>query len=210
MPIVGGFDPSINGFGWAFYDTDKPPSAIESGSIRLEGDDLEAKLVDLRVNLIPLLKMWQPKFVGIEEPRMFITQHPTAEGGKPDLLSPLQRAQQAAEGAKPAWVAESPATIVKGGILAGAAMMACLTWNIRCLFVAPNTWQTIIPATIKDRFPSKVNGKKDATAPKKRAREYCNVLRIASPNVDSRDACLIAVWTAGHAVELKMLQMASG
>lgn len=195
MPIVGGFDPA-GGFGYAFYDTDKPPAAVVSGSLKLEGDNIVDKLVDLRVRLIPILKEYRPAFVGIESPFKFAPRY--QKKAKPDLLTGIVPPPTGNEE-----MGMNPGTISDCGQIAGAATMACLTWNIRCRQVTPREWQVVIPKTIWSQFTGE-------GAPKKRVKAYCDTLRIVSPNIDSRDAALIAIWTAGHAVELKMLEHARG
>jgi Holliday junction resolvasome RuvABC endonuclease subunit len=195
MSIVMGLDPAA-GFGWAAYDSDRPPSSIESDSLKLEGGHIVEKLTDLRLRLVPLLREYKPAFIGIEAPFSFLPKHPVKAAN--DMLSPLEHAQQ---GQPVRYVEESTITISKAGQMAGAATALCLAWNIRCMQMQPNQWQTIIPATIKSQFTG-------PGAPKKRAKAYCDALRINSPNIDSRDAALIALWTAGHAQELKLLQMA--
>lgn len=174
MSIVMGID-SDKAMGWAIYDVRRPPSAIESGSLKLEGDTMTDRIVDMRLKLVPLIKKYRPIFAAIEMPRSFLTEH-KSKGGT--------------------MVKESPATIVKQGEYVGAACAIFACWNIRPRQVAPNTWQTIIPDNFKREF--------DDT--KDRAAATCNLLRIVSPNMSSRDASLIAFWAAGDKEFKHLLQ----
>lgn len=183
MPRVIGLDPA-KGFGWAFYDTDKPPSAIESGSLKLKGDSEVDKLYQMRHELVPLIRQYQPGFAAIESPFKFAPRF--TKKPKCDLLTGIVEQQAGEE------TTINPATISHAGQIAGAATMACLCWNVRTLQVQPRTWQTIIPKAIHDRHDGQ-------GAPKKRVSDFCDMLNIISTNIDSRDACIIAMWGAGEA-----------
>jgi hypothetical protein len=193
---------SDGAFGWALYDTHKPPSAIESGSLNLDPkDDIVNKLIELRVRFVPIVKELQPTFAGVEKPAEYLPKYPVKEGAGPDdLMSPLERSKAQAEG-KVQWKEQSTKGITVTNQIAGAATVLFLCWNVRCIQVAPKSWQTIIPKS----FKAQVGG---PGAPKKWAKSYCDSLKIQSPNQSSRDACLIALWTAGHAQELKMIERA--
>lgn len=184
---VLGADPA-GGFGYALYDTDKPVSAIESGSLKLEGDNIVEKLTDLRLRFVPIVKEFQPHFAGVESPFKFAPRY--QKQPKRDLLTGVV-VEQPAEGE----TTINPGTISDCGQIAGAATAILLCWNVRCMQIPPRTWQAIIPSNLR-QLPD----------PKKRAKAYCDMLRIASPNIDSRDAALIAVWTANHAQELKLME----
>jgi hypothetical protein len=197
---------SDKAFGWALYDTDKPASAIESGSLNLTGDDITELLTDLRVRAVPLVKELQPDFVGIEDPMWMLKKYPDkgkkGKGKQEDMLSPLELRQAVAEGkVKPQFKDQSPTSAFVQHEIAGGITTMFLCWNIRVKRVAANTWQTVIPASIRTQFDGE-------GASKKRAQQFCNSLKIQSPNQSSRDACLIALWTAGHAQELKMIERA--
>lgn len=182
MRLIG-LDPA-KGFGWAFYDAEKPPSSIESGSLKLKGDHEIEKIYQLRHELVPLIQQYEPDFAIIESPFKFaprFTKKPAR-----DLLTGIVDQGPGEQ------VTINPATISHAGQIAGAASMACLCWNVRVIQVQPKAWQTIIPKAIHGNHSGE-------GAPKRRVSEYCDMLRIESPNEDSRDASIIAVWGAGEA-----------
>lgn len=189
--IIGGFDPAKS-FGYAFYDTDRPLSAIISDSLKLpSGEDVSPldKIFYLRKELVPLLREHKPAFVGIEAPFMFAPKYHRPP--KRDMLTGVVE-QQGEESSI------NPKTLSVAGQIAGAATALCLAWNIHCAQFQPRTWQAIIPKVIHGQFTG--DG-----APKKRAKAFCDAMRINSPNIDSRDAALIAIYTAG-CQEFKLLQ----
>lgn len=167
--------------GYAFFDTDRKPSAIISGSMKLIGDTAFQKVVDLRRRLPRIIREHKPGFCAVEAPMEFAPQFKKV---KKTLLGDEETSSTI-----------NSKTIAVLNRLAGAAEMAVLGQNVPCISVAAKTWQTIIP----DQFAGK---------PKQRAQAYCQMLGIVSPNMDSRDACIIAIWAAGHCQELKMLERA--
>lgn len=171
--IVMGID-SDKAMGWAIYDVRRPPSAIESGSLKLEGDTMTDRIVDMRLKLVPLIKKYRPIFAAVEAPPVHLRSHKQKDGT-------MRK--------------ESPATIVKQGEYAGAAVAIFACWNVRPCQVYAVTWQTIIPSHLKKT----IAGTKD------RAELTCDLLRIVSPNESSRDASLIAFWAGGYK-EFKLLQ----
>lgn len=191
--IVMGVDPAA-GFGYAFYDLEKPPSAIVSGALKLDGDAID-KIRQMRLELAPLIRRYGPTFAAIEAPFAFAPRY--KKKPKKDLLTPVLGDQAPPQPADEFTM--NPKTISHAGKMFGAAAGILMSWNVRCIEVEPRTWQTIIPDTIKA-------GTKDT---KLRARQACEALRIVATNIDSRDAALIAVWCAGHAQELKLIEMAA-
>ncbi|ESZ60507.1 hypothetical protein X728_15160 [Mesorhizobium sp. L103C120A0] len=190
--MIGGFDPAKS-FGYAFYNTDKPLSAIESGSLKLpSGGEVTAfdKIFYLRAELVPLLRQYKPAFVGIEAPFMFAPKYHRQP--KRDMLTGVIEDGQGEDSSI------NPKTLSVAGQIAGAATALTLAWNIHCAQFQPRTWQAIIPKAIHGAFTGE-------GAPKKRAKAFCDAMRITSPNIDSRDAALIAIYTAG-CQEFKMLQ----
>lgn len=196
MTMVLGIDPARS-FGWAFYDTEKPPSAIVSGALKLDGDAID-KIRQMRLELAPLIRRYGPTFAAIEAPYAFAPRYPKKP--KKDLLTPVLGDQAPPQGVPADEFTMNPKTISHAGKMFGAAAGILMSWNVRCIEVEPRTWQTVIPDAIKA-------GTKDT---KDRARQACEALRIVSPNIDSRDAALIAVWCAGHAQELKLIELAAG
>jgi hypothetical protein len=170
--------------GWALYDTELPPSAIISGSLKFIGDNSHDKVADMRRKLPRLIKEQAPHFVVYEAPLEIAPKF--VKKGKPSLLGGEVETVETTINSR---------TISMLGRLAGAGEMAVLGQNIPCAEVRAQTWQSIIPRT--------VSGK-----PKERAKAYCQMLKIVSPNMDSRDACVIALWAAGHCQELKLLERA--
>lgn len=169
--------------GWALYDTDKGVSAIESGSIRLVGSDAFERVVDMRHKLPRLIRERKPDFAAIEEPLKIA---PRFKKVRRDMLGQEETGETTI----------NSKTIADLNEYAGAATMAVLGQNVPCIRVRPQTWQTIIPKSIIGK-------------PKQRAKAYCEMLKIVSPNMDSRDACIIAIWAAGHCQELKLMARAA-
>lgn len=167
--------------GWAVFDTDRPPSSIISGSFKLQGDSPFERVRYMRSHLPKLIKEHRPDFAAIEAP---LEIAPRFTKKRTDLLG--QEEQETTINSK---------TIAILNRYVGAAEMAVMGNNIPCIEVRAQTWQTVIPRHVKG-------------APKQRAKAYCDMLRIDSPNMDSRDACIIALWAAGHAQELKLMQRA--
>lgn len=169
--LILGLDPATN-FGWAFYDTTQPYTAIESGKIVLpHGDDIKDfdKIYAIRVTLFPYLRGEmtggrRPDFVAVEAP-LRIT------------------------------IADSAVTSTAGQ-LAGATIMACLAWNIECEMVMPQTWRTIIPKRIVQRFPITKETEPEERTKRNKAmvKVFLDELGVVSPNMDSRDAAAIAIW----------------
>lgn len=168
--------------GYAVFDTDRPPSAIVSGSLKFVGSNAFEKVQDMRRKLPRLVREHKPDFCAIEAPLAFV---PSFTKKKRGLFGEEEETSTI-----------NPGTIMQLNRLAGAAQMVVQGQNVRCVEVRPQTWQSVIP--------------KSFTGPtKKRAKDYCDSLKIVSPNMDSRDACIIAIWAAGHAQELKMMERAS-
>lgn len=168
--------------GWAIHDTIKNPSAIRSGSIRFVGETAFEKVADMRHKLPKLLREAKPDFVAIEAPLAIIPQ--------------FTKKTKTMFGEQEETTTINPGTVLQLNRLAGAAQMVVQGQNIRCVEVRPQTWQTIIPKHIKG-------------ATKARAKAYCDMLGIVSPNNDSRDACVIALWAAGHCQEIKLMERAT-
>lgn len=167
--------------GWAIYDTDYPPSAIVSGSLHFQGKTAFEKVADMRRKLPRLLRERRPDFCAIEMPLSII---PTFTKKTKTLLGEEEQSSTI-----------NPGTVMQLNRLAGAAQVCVSGMNVPCVEVRPQTWQSVIAKHIKG--PTK-----------KRAAEYCDLLKIVSPNADSRDACVIAIWAAGHCSEMKMMERA--
>jgi len=167
--------------GWSVFDTDRPPSAIISGSFKLQGGSPFERVRYMRSHLPKIIKEHRPDFAAIEAP---LEIAPRFTKKHTDLLG--QEVQETTINSK---------TIAILNRYVGAAEMAVMGNNIPCIEVRAQTWQTIIPKTITGK-------------PKQRAQQFCDMLKIASPNMDSRDACIIAYWAAGHCQELKLLERA--
>lgn len=180
--IIGALDVASK-TGWAIYDTDRPVSAIICGSFVCEGQGAFAKVSSMRQKLPGILRKYQPDFVAIEAPLSRIIQHKKIKKdmlGQEEVVSTI-----------------NPATVMQLNRLAASAQTIVEGFNIPCCEVAPRTWQTLIPKSIAG---------KDSKA---RVRFYCESLNIEGGNADSRDAAVLALYAAGHAQELKLLQRAS-
>lgn len=165
--------------GYAAYDLDRPPSAILSGSLHFDGSNAFEKVADMRRKLPKLIRKYAPDFVAIEAPLAFIpsfTKKSKTMFGEEEQTSTI-----------------NPGTVMQLNRLAGAAQTCVIGQNIPCIEVTPRSWQRIIPAHIKG-------------PPKARVKQFIESLKIVSPNADARDAVAIAIWAAGHASELKMLE----
>jgi Holliday junction resolvasome RuvABC endonuclease subunit len=169
--------------GWALYDTDRPPSAIITGHFVCEGKGPFEKVASMRYKLPGILKKQKPDFVAIERPLDRIIQFKKT---RKDLLGEEEVSSSI-----------NPATVIQLNQLKAAAQTIVMAFDIACCEVAPKTWQTVIPKGVAGR---------DA---KGRARKYCEAVKIEGATADERDAAVIAIWAAGHAQELKLMQRAS-
>jgi len=165
--------------GWALYDLDRPPSAIVSNSIHFTGTGAFEKVLDMRRKLPKLIREYRPDFCSIEAPLSFIpsfTKKTKTMFGEEEETTTI-----------------NPGTIMMLNRLVGAAQICVTGQNVPCIEVQPKTWQRIIPSNIKG-------------PPKARVKQFIESLKVVSPNADSRDAVAIAIWTAGHCQQLKMLE----
>jgi len=186
--ILLGLDISTN-VGWALYDLDKPLSAIETGFFKCAGDSDFEKAGSLHTLLAGLIRRLQrdgktPDLAVFEAPLDFI---PRFEKKRKDLGGTVEETTTI-----------NPKTI---GLLHGLARTAQAVlrgYKIRHMEVRPQTWQTIIPRSLKQS----IQGDK---ATKRRAERTCDMLRIVATNEHKRDAALIAVWASGSQ-QVKMMQ----
>lgn len=187
---VMGLDPAKS-LGWALYDTDRGVSAIECDSIALgpsgaPGFDV---VKEVRRILPKLIRRLQPDFVAIEAP---LEVAPRFEKKPPKGHGFLPTDEQD----RPPETTINTKTIALLNRISGAVSLVVMGQNIPCCEVRAQTWQTILPRNLPGDT-------------KKRAKAYCEMLKIASAtNIDKRDAALIAIWAAGHAQELKLMERA--
>lgn len=167
--------------GWALYDTDRPPSAIVSGSFRLQGETGFERVRDMRRQLPRLIKEHRPDFSVIESPL--------------EIAPRFKKTKATMFGEEEEGSTINSKTIALLNRYAGAATMAVMGQNVPCAEVRPQSWQAILPKNLPGNT-------------KARAKAFCDMMRIVSPNMDSRDACVIALWAHGHCQELRMLQRA--
>lgn len=192
---VMAIDPAKS-LGWALYDTDRGPSAIECDSISLgpsgaPGFDV---VKEIRRQLPKLIRRINPDFVVIEEPLEVAPRFEKKPRKKAHGFLP---ADALPDSDGPVETTINTKTIALLNRINGAVLMVVLGQNIPCCVVRAQTWQTILPRNIPGDT-------------KKRAKAYCEMLKISqATNVDKRDAALIAIWAAGHAQELKMMERAS-
>lgn len=187
---VMGLDPAKS-LGWALFDTDRGPSAIECGSMSLGPSGAPGFEVvrEVRRQLPKLIRQLRPDFVAIEAP---LEIAPRFEKKKPKGhgFLPASDQDQAPE------TTINTKTIALLNRISGAVSMVVMGQNIPSCEVRAQTWQAILPRNIPGDT-------------KKRAKAYCDTLKIVqATNVDKRDAALIAIWAAGHAQELKMMERA--
>ncbi|KQW30784.1 hypothetical protein ASE36_00325 [Rhizobium sp. Root274] len=164
--------------GWSLYDTENPISAIQCGSITLEGKGAFEKVKSVRQLLPKLIREHQPDFIVFETPLSHIPQY--EKKGKADMLGNEQVSTTINAG-----------TILQLNRISGAVQAVIEGFNIPCEEVRPMTWQTVIPKKIK-------GGTKD------RVRQFCDMFNIIGKNADARDAAVIALWAAGRSQVLKL------
>lgn len=187
---VMGLDPAKS-LGWALYDTDRGPSAIECDSIVLgppaaPGFDV---VKEVRRQLPKLIRRLAPDFVAIEAP-LEVAPRFERKPAKTHGMLPSN------EQDRPPETTINTKTIALLNRISGAVSLVVMGQNIPCCEVRAQTWQTILPRNVPGDT-------------KKRAKAYCDMLKISqATNIDKRDAALIAIWAAGHASELKMLERA--
>jgi Holliday junction resolvasome RuvABC endonuclease subunit len=167
--------------GWALYDTEQGPSAIESGAVTFEGAGAFEKVLDVRRKLPRLIREKKPDFCAIEAPLAIIPQ--------------FSKKRRTLLGEEEETSTINPGTIMQLNRLAGAAQVCVVGQNIPCVEVRPQTWQTVIPKNLTG-------------STKQRAKAFCESLKIVASNADSRDAAVIAIWAAGHCQELKLMERA--
>jgi Holliday junction resolvasome RuvABC endonuclease subunit len=166
--------------GWSLYDTENPISAIQCGSITLEGKGAFEKVKSVRHLLPKLIREHQPDFIVFESPLSHIPQF---KKSKTNMLGEEETSSTINAG-----------TILQLNRISGAVQAIIEGFNIPCEEVRPMTWQTVIPKKIK-------GGTKD------RVRQFCDMFNIIGKNADARDAAVIALWAAGRSQILKLEKM---
>lgn len=169
--------------GWALYDTDNPISAIQCGSIQLDGKGPFEKVRCVRALLPRMVREHHPDFAVFESPLSHIPQF---KKSKTNMLGEEETSTTINAG-----------TILMLNRISGAVQTVLDGMNIPCEEVRPMTWQTVIPKKIK-------GGTKD------RVRQFCDMLQIIGKNADARDAAVIAIWAAGHSQVLKLQKTIDG
>ncbi len=164
--------------GWSLYDTENPISAIQCGSITLEGKGAFEKVKSVRELLPKLIKEHEPDFIVFESPLSHIPQF--KKKGKVNMLGEEESSTTINAG-----------TILQLNRISGAVQCVIEGFRIPCEEVRPMTWQTVIPKKIK-------GGTKD------RVRQFCDMFNIIGKNADARDAAVIALWAAGRSQVLKL------
>lgn len=176
-------DPATS-LGWALMDTDRPPSAIECGTLKFTGENAFAKVSDIRRKLPKLVRDLKPDFVAIEAPLeiapQFKKKTKTMFGDETEEVTTI-----------------NSRTIAQLNKISGAVCMVVLGQNIPCVEVRAQTWQAgIVPKSFQGPI-------------KARVRQFVESLKIVASNQDARDAAAIALWAAGHCQELKMMRRAT-
>ena len=189
--------------GWAFYDLQRSPSAIECGTIDLkvkgartgeEQRDEQCELLDML--MCERINEYRPDVIGLERPLAWIK--PNFGGGR------KRRGMFKDDSAAQEQDADSGGGVNSATVLALNQLYATANCVARhkarlVIRVSPKTWQTIIADC-------------PGANTKEKAIEFCRMLRIEIPpelnkveRGDAADASAIAVWCAGHSQQLKML-----
>jgi Holliday junction resolvasome RuvABC endonuclease subunit len=164
--------------GYAVMDTDRPPSAIISGSLHFDGSTAFEKVADMRRKLPKLIREHRPDFAVIEAPLAHVptfTKKRKTMFGEEEEVSTI-----------------NPGTIMQLNRLAGAAQICVTGQNVPCVEVRPQSWMSIIDRDITG-------------ASKDRVKQMCARLKIVASNQDARDACIIAYWAAKKCVEFRLM-----
>lgn len=180
------FDQSTKINGWALYDTESPISAIRCGSFVLSGDTISEKIRSLRHHVRAVIKEENPDFCVFEAPADDVRSY---EKEETDMLGETKVTRGI--NAKSSLLLHD---------IAGALEVIILGCGVECERVRPQTWQTVIPKSIRGKGKGKV-------AAKDRVRLYCDMLNIIGKNADARDAAVIAIWAAGRSQILKFNKM---
>lgn len=180
MTRIMALDPAST-IGWSLYDTESPISAIQCGSITLEGKGAFEKVKSVRTLLPKLIKEHQPDFIVFESPLSHIPQF---KKSKMNMLGEEETSTTINAG-----------TILQLNRISGAVQCVIEGFRIPCEEVRPMSWQSIIPKNIK-------GGTKD------RVRQFCDMFQIIGKNADARDAAVIAIWAAGRSQVLKLEKQA--
>ncbi|MHC5308156.1 hypothetical protein [Bartonella sp. LJL80] len=111
--------------GFAFFDTDNPPSSIRSGTMRAEGKTVAEKAASLALSLDFLLRTTKPDMVALSEPlplARFITKTEAT------LAGPMETAML-------------PPALLHGPVMSGAVIAVLTTFNIPFITIAAATYR---------------------------------------------------------------------
>lgn len=126
--IIMGLDLATNS-GWAVRDSDKHRSSIECGVISVGDYDWETKYGSFSVQLLQIVRKYNPDFVAIELPEHGVRQF--KKKGKPDLTGQAEETNTI-----------NPGALQLTGIV-GAAVAVVTLLNIPCGFIASKSWRPI-------------------------------------------------------------------
>lgn len=195
--------------GWAVYDPSTHQSAIQCGVLdraalpkEITGAErrrLMRRAIDDR--LCALFDRFRPDFVCIEQPLNYI------KAGAPSRAKPVR-------GQPGMFQKPNPETDDKGG---GGGPNADTVLMLNQIFAVADTVCAHKARTVIEVAPKswQVITKQFAGDTKERSIAFCRSVGIVIPpelnkkeRGDAADACVIAIWAAGHSQELKMMQRA--
>lgn len=189
--------------GWAVYDTDKSPSAIDCGVFNLSVAERGVKKTGVEkrrlmrgmidVEICKLIDRFRPSTACLEQPLNYIKQGQ----GKPKGV-PLFKGQKLPDETDDENGGPNADTVLMLNQLFAAADTICAHKCPVVMEVAPKTWQTLTKS---------ISGNT-----KERSIAYCRQLNIVIPpeltkpqRGDAADAACIALWAAGQLQKQKMM-----
>lgn len=205
MPLILSLDIATS-TGWAAFDTDRHPSAIECGVLDLSanaGTGVEKRRLMRRIideKLCELIARYRPDVACIEQPLNWIKP----SGGNPKKAPKMFKGdtafEQQADGAEKG--GPNADTVLMLNQIFAVADTVCFHKIPLIIEVAPRSWQTLT-----NRYPG-------ATT-KERSQAWCKAFGILLPagltklqRGDAADAAAIAFWASGHTQELKLMERA--
>lgn len=179
--IILALDPSLTCCGAAAYEHPGPEKNIECFSYAAKGSNQPEKIEDFSHFIARTLDSYKPGFVCLEAAIRFIASYRKQSkfAGAADWSTP--NADQLA--------------LVE---IQGAIRQACIDRNI--------PWQTVDVKTWRSGLYGPGGGNLPRDEAKRRARQYCDLLKIKHSNGDQAEAACIAVWASTSALKLRWIR----
>lgn len=156
--------------GCALYDTDKPVSAIEAWSFRLQGHRHEQKAANTGPEMVRIIRQYKPHFIAVEAPLKNIIQH---------------KKQRSDLGGEHTEATINPASVILPNQLVGAALAVIAAYRLPWVIISELSWRKQFLGFSRQRGW----GRDDY---KRACRTRCDQLKIVCTNNDQADAVGVA------------------